>query len=259
YLRNANPNNMTLASWSSGGGWNFTHGETRSASKHTFHLGFRQDSQGHYRTCIAVETARNTNVPIEGTLVDWGTDAPEPGAVLAHYQQLLNVRPLYPYQGPNQGGNNNGNGGNGGGAGSSTGGGGSGASKQVFNDDYGGYYYSTEEEPYVACDAQGNSLGILTVYVDATNKAYYYSNGRTTRGTLTKDPKTQKTSFIDQRGQLRRFRYVGKETHYRRSIASRSAYPASNGGSTGYSQPHTDPRTGQQYYVGSDGKTHWKS
>lgn len=268
YLEHANPNHMTLASWSVGGGWNFTHGETRSASEATFHIGCRQDSRGHFITCIAVAVrSGNRNTPVARTTVDWGTEPPSLGEILNYYQQKFSVQPLHVYDAPSQrrDNNNNGGGGNGGAGGSGGGGGASGSKKQVFKDDYGGYYYSTEEEPYVACDAQGNSLGLLSVYLDATNKPYYYSRGRKTRGTMTSDAR----SFKDKEGRPRNFRYVGKESQYGRAPASGSR-PAAAPSYGNYSQPgssrtssktvyHTDPRTGKKYFLGPDGRTHWKS
>lgn len=270
YLAHANPNHMTHAGWSVGSGWSFTHGETRSASEATFHIGCRVDSQGNYYTCIAVAIRQgNRNVPVAGTTHNWGTERPSLAQILDYYQQKFNVQPLHVYDGPSQrDNNNNGGGGNGGGT-SSGGGGGSGSTRQIFKDDYGGYYYVTEDEPYVACDAQGQSLKLLSVYIDASNKPYYYHKRQRTRGTLTKDPRTQKTYFRDKEGRSRSFYYVGKESGIGKRFASASR-PTATPAPSYYPQPgpsrtsskivyHIDPTTGWKYFEGPDGQTQWAS
>ncbi|KAK3371449.1 hypothetical protein B0T24DRAFT_320254 [Lasiosphaeria ovina] len=137
--------------------WSATHGETRSASGHTFHIGLRRDSAGHYWTCILVTQRNGTESPVEGTVVDWGTTPPTLQDVLSHYQTTFAGMTATDNAG-GAGGNNDGNGGGAGGNGGN--GGGGGYQKQVIpHPEYpGNYYYLDEDEEFHWCDVNGNDL-----------------------------------------------------------------------------------------------------
>ncbi|KAL7898135.1 hypothetical protein HDV63DRAFT_410473 [Trichoderma sp. SZMC 28014] len=92
YLEYADPNHIQLPLW--GVNWEATHGETRSASKITFHVGGRF-VQGEFQTCILVQSTEG-EYPVDNTIRSWGSSQPDMGEVLVFYQQQFGVQPLKP-------------------------------------------------------------------------------------------------------------------------------------------------------------------
>lgn len=268
YLEQANSNQVELTSWGTGGNWTTAHGETRSASTATFHIGCRRDSNGDYRTCITVKHGKN-NVPIDGTVVNWGSTPPDLGSVLVYYQQQFGVSAVYDYTPIPRKGGNNGDDGNDGGAGAAGGaaGEGSGSKRVVRKHDLGGYFYMDEEQEFHLCDSQGNEIQTMTesgrvtsnphnitlVFTNSKGETYYYSRGQPTRCNLTQDRLTGRYFFKDSRGENRNAQYYGTEPRWMNG-GEGSSYGEATESTKQY---HTDPQTGKQYYVGSDGRTHW--
>jgi hypothetical protein len=281
YLEHANPNHISAASW--GLTWTATHGETRSSSQRTFHIGIRY-ANGRYSSCILVGTVQYGDLPVEGTVVDWGTTQPSLATILEHYQAQYNVTPAPTRPGPAAGPREDEDD-NGGGAGGSS------WKKEVKKDDYGGYYYIGEDEDYHECDPRGNEVqttdrktgyrtanprGIVLVFENSQRQAYYYYHGKPKGCTLKKDSKTRTYYFVDDKGRDRDAQYVGSRPRWMDS-KSASRGTAGRGGTAAYSshasssgsshrssgkssarvQYLIDPASGRQYYVGSDGKTHW--
>ncbi|RYP80363.1 hypothetical protein DL769_002512 [Monosporascus sp. CRB-8-3] len=279
YLENAKGDHISAPVW--GTQWTPTHGETRSSSKNTFHIGIRHVN-GRYYTCILVRTVQFGHLPVEGTVHDWGTTAPSLREVLAYYQALFDVQPTSsrPGRGPNRDYDDDGN----------SNAGGSGWKKEVRKDDYGGYFYIDEDGDYHACDSRGNEVettdrrtgyrtsnprGIVLVFANSQRQTYYYSHGRAQLCSLNKDRKSGTYYVVDDKGRERDAQYVGMTPRWirGRQSASRSsqgqslAYGSSStrGSNSAYassSRPSqvkylVEPKSGRRYYVGDDGKSHW--
>ncbi|KAK4033237.1 hypothetical protein C8A01DRAFT_19788 [Parachaetomium inaequale] len=158
YLDDAKAAQMSLPNWGVGK-WQEAHGEGRSTSQWTFHIGFMYATDtGCYWTCIVVNS-KEGNLPVKGTLVNWGTTAPEPHDVLEFYKNANFPLPDPGSEGPSASGSG---GGAGGGGGSSSGGGG--WQKQVQSDGNGGYYYLDANKQWISCDRGGNEI-----YYDAAH------------------------------------------------------------------------------------------
>jgi hypothetical protein len=232
-------------------------------------------------TCILVQTRSDGDMPVEGTIVNWGPQEPVLAAVLEYYQDMF--LGYYPFDRPGRAnpGNNNGGGGGGGGGGASGSGSGGGWKKVVMRDDYGGYYYMDESDEYQACDSSGNPIyaanrdgnprGIVLVFVNSQNQTFYYSRDKTKACSLKKDSKTGRHHFIDDKGRKRNAQYVGKKPSWMgskkqssgHSRSSSSTYtPGPGSGSdlaskTTKPKVFTDKNSGKKYYLGADGRTHW--
>ncbi|KAI5862900.1 hypothetical protein GGS23DRAFT_74470 [Durotheca rogersii] len=285
YLEYANSNHVSAITWDVH--WTPTHGETRSYSKRTFHIGVRY-ANGRYSSCILVDTVSWDEVPVEGTIHHWGTTPPNLGEIVEHYRTLYKVQPASSnlrYQ-PRQNDDNNG------GAGAS----GGGWKKEVKKDDYGGYFYIGEDEEYHACDSEGNEIqttdrktgyrtsnprGIVVVFADSRNQTYYYSHGKPKSCSLKEDPRSGTYYFVDDMGRERDAQYAGTKPRWMGGYsASRSSYGQSSASRSSYAQPSayssygshssydsssktsrvqylTDPKSGRKYYVGADGQAHW--
>ncbi|OAA64751.1 hypothetical protein SPI_03398 [Niveomyces insectorum RCEF 264] len=152
YLENANANSISDGIWV--GKWSATHGETRSTSTITFHIGFRL-TNGHYWSCILVGSKSKN--PLKGTEVDWGTTEPYPPEVVEYYRAMFSIEPadiklqFHPRRDDD----------NDGGAGpSGYGGSGEQAKRQVYQDAYNGYFYYDSNGGCHACDASGRDIGL---------------------------------------------------------------------------------------------------
>ncbi|RYO74994.1 hypothetical protein DL766_008167 [Monosporascus sp. MC13-8B] len=217
------------------------------------------------------ESMQYGDLPVEGTIQDWGTSTPSLDEVLAHYQALFDVQPPLsrPGRGPNRDYDDNDNGNARG----------SGWKKEVMRDDYGGYFYIGvvekgppfsvgqqywssralyqwithnnvtigEDDEYHACDFRGNKIettdkrtgyrtsnprGIVLVFVNSQKQTYYYYHGRAQLCSLNKDPKSGTYYVVDDKGRERDAQYVGKMP---RRIGSRqSASRSSQGQSPAY-------------------------
>jgi hypothetical protein len=285
YLENANPNHIGHTGWGIET-WHECHGETRSKSKFTFHIGIRVDHEGNYLTCILLK-GKGGNKAVEGTIINWGPEEPDMAVVLEHYQMMF--LKYHPIDRPGRGGNNNG--GEGG-----SGGGGGGWTKQVYhNSDYDEYYYLDEQGEYQSCDSSGNPIytadstghrtgnkyGLVLVFANSKRQTYYYSRGKQQACSLKKDS-AGRYCFVDDQGRNRRAQCFGTEPRWMHrakssppSGQSHSKTPSSGQlhskqPSSGHSQPSgfkpkpttsgpeifTD-KSGRKYYVGKDGKTHW--
>ncbi|KAL6824268.1 hypothetical protein J3E69DRAFT_336190 [Trichoderma sp. SZMC 28015] len=262
YLENANPNYISLTAWAVK--WVASHGETRSASKHTYHIGFRF-VQDHYQSCILAATVEG-NMPIEGTLIDWGTSKPDPGEILEHYQNVFQVQPLHPLKRPEPRRDNDDEGRDGGGSSGRT------WTKQVYRDDYGGYYYIGQDEEYHQCDAKGkdiqstekstgyrtsNPYRIVLVFSNAQKQTYYQRQGQPELCSLRKHS-SGTYYFVDYKGRECNAQYVGSQPRW----MNRKAISQSTGGQGGYTQTSkptflTDPKTGRPYYIDKYGKACW--
>ncbi|KUI68914.1 hypothetical protein VM1G_04585 [Cytospora mali] len=284
YLENANPAYISVSGW--GGSWTATHGETRSASQYTFHIGVRF-TNGSYYSCILVTTRQYGPVPVEGTVENWGSQMPSLGQVLRHYQSHYSVTPLHDSTpGPSD---NGGDDGGAGGAGAGGSGGSGGWAKEVKPDAY-------EDEEYHACDGAGNELkttvksssgtyrtsnprDLVLVYQNSKGETYYRhksSSGRTEVKPCRLEKDTKGYFFEDSRRKTHGVQFVSRQPDWMGSSSSRSktssaqasygsSYSSSSGKASSYktsstsSKPKlmTDPKSGRKYYVGSDGKTHW--
>lgn len=138
YLQNAHG---TYISGGWGHIWNPTHGETRSTSEFTFHIGLMRTSEGEYHSAILVRL-RGRHVPAHGTVVNWGASQPATLIeVLNNYKDMFDITPSTPTPHPEPE-----------------------ATAipdwayQVCRDNYGGYHYLDENGAYHACDANGNEL-----------------------------------------------------------------------------------------------------
>ncbi|KAL2126375.1 hypothetical protein VTI74DRAFT_1093 [Chaetomium olivicolor] len=279
YLQNANPNHISAPLWGVTK-WESTHGETRSTSRFTFHIGLRVDHEGNYLTCILVKTSEG-DLPVEGTIVNWGPEPPVLAEVLEYYQNMF--LGYYPFDRPGRGNQGGGNGG-GGASGSGFGGG---WRKDVQQNHYGGYYYIDENDGYQECDASGNPIyttnssghrtgnprGIVLVFVNSQQQTYYYSHGKAKFCPLKKDSRTGAYYFVDDEGRTRHAQYVGRKPSWMDSkhkstanssgakltlsSASDSASASASASKTSKPQVFIDKQTGKMYYRGADGRTHW--
>lgn len=305
YLSNANPANLSASQWGVTT-WQAAHGEGRSASSTTFHIGLRL-AQGVYWTCILVQV-RGRDVALAGTMRNWGNTAPSLPLVLQTYQREY-IKTKAPAGSSQQDPSNNGGGG---GAGGGSGGGGGDNNppaweKKVLPDAYGGHYYMDENDEYCACDAQGNQLrmntpngpttnpyGILLVFKNSKGEYYLYSRGKRTLCQVQQDKATKRLFIVNDQRQKRNVQLYGSGS-LPKWRAPRAPAPAQqpaqpSGGKTPSAkapkapssktpaattpaakapvarqplqavqtvQYLTDPKTGRQYYMGSDGKAHW--
>ncbi|KAF4988842.1 hypothetical protein FGRMN_9516 [Fusarium graminum] len=310
YLEHANSNEISVTEI--GPFWTPTHGETRSTSKFTFHIGIRY-ANGDFSTCVLISTRQYMNVPVEGTFVNWGPKMPKMPAVMMHYKKLFNVQDLSGHS--TRPGDDENDKDDGPGAGSS------GWTKEVRKDDYGGYFYIDEAGEYHACEKDGNDVkstdsrsgyqasnprGIVLIFGDSQSQTYYRSCGQPKPCTLIKNRLRGRYFFIDEQGRERHAQYIGQTPRWmlsrqtarpsaqssvrtpiqltpsaaNLSHTSTSKYPAvstygvskphntaisSSGSATSYEsrlhtssvEYHTDPRSGRQYYISNDGRSHW--
>lgn len=295
YLEYANGNHMSLPFWTNEK-WTSAHGETRSSSQHTFHLGFRI-SNGHYYTCILVDTTRSKGAEaIEGTVRDWGTEQPSLTDVLEYYQGHYNVQPRFPIERSNN--RKDDDNGGGGGAGTS-GGSGSGWTKRVYKTNYGGYGYTDKDGEYRECDQYGNDIiqessrysSRSSHRHGSSNKTYgdsygSISSGSRTHASTSYQPRSSSSVYYSAPSQVstRSYPRYTSESYdspsysSSRSHADRHSQPSysssrsyadhhsqpSYGSSSYYSSTkssssrhHTDPASGKEYYIGRDGKAYW--
>ncbi|KAM0255019.1 hypothetical protein ACHAQJ_006167 [Trichoderma viride] len=261
YLEHANPNYISVPIW--GVRWQASHGETRSASKHTFHIGVRF-VQDHYHSCILVMTGQGS-MPIEGTVIDWGTSRPDLGEVLQHYQKMFKVQPLNPLKKPQTRRDNDDEDEDGGSSGRPW-------TKQVCRDDYGGYYYIGQDEEYHRCDANGkeiqstekktgyktsNPYQIVLVFSNTQKQTYYHRHGQPELCSLQKHS-SGTYYFIDYKGRECNAQYVGSQPRW----MSRKIVSQHTRGEGGYAQTSkptylTDPKTGRLYCIDKYGKACW--
>ncbi|KAH6839477.1 hypothetical protein B0I37DRAFT_332191 [Chaetomium sp. MPI-CAGE-AT-0009] len=295
YLENANPANLSVSQWGVST-WQAAHGEGRSASSTTFHVGVRF-SGGSYFTCILVQS-RAGDQAVEGTIINWGTTAPNLPEVLRTYQRtyLKTAAPASqtPAQDPSNNNGGGGAGGSGGGSGSGSGGGPA-WEKKVCKDDYGGYYYMDENDEYCACDDKGNQLktttahgrttnpyGILLVFLSSKREPFLYSNNKRIPCQPQQDPTTRHYFIVDSSKRKRNVQIYGSLPKWKVSRAQAAAQPAPQPSKTPSKNPSsktpaannpskapaprqplqeiqymTDPKSGRKYYVGTDGQTHW--
>ncbi|KAK4135164.1 hypothetical protein BT67DRAFT_293398 [Trichocladium antarcticum] len=245
YLDAANPAQISFPSWGIGK-WQHAHGEGRSTSQLTFHIGFcYMTDTGCYWTCILAKVG-NRHLPVAGTVVNWGTEAPDPSVVLEYYK---NVKFPLPDPGSEASGSGSGGGAGGaGGAGGSSSGGGA-WKKNVQSDGNGGYFYFDPNWEYVLCDAQGNETYYTTQQGHRTSNprhikavfgpagsTYYYSGNKKTACTLSseKAANMNRLVFVDAQGRKWQAHYktpgkgpasVGKANQQQSSV-SLAARPA---------------------------------
>ncbi|KLO80605.1 Uncharacterized protein LW93_2944 [Fusarium fujikuroi] len=90
YLRNANPKDFAPPAWATGSRWLYVHGEGRSTSKKTYHIGFKLQSNGRYINCLFIKL-RGTQQKLiaEGRITekDWVVDPPSPEEVLVFFKK----------------------------------------------------------------------------------------------------------------------------------------------------------------------------
>ncbi|KAI0433764.1 hypothetical protein F5Y09DRAFT_338360 [Xylaria sp. FL1042] len=206
------------------------HGERRSTSRWTWHIGVRRrTSNGHHISCIV---AGGQNAPeVEGSRIDHGTTQPSLIHVLNLYKRMYRVPVTTPSPPDSDDDNGNGSGGRGG---SGSGGKGKGKdwSKKVKRDDYGGYYYIGPEGEYMICDEAGNNVD----YYDSSARTYSYAS---TSSCPTYHPS-----------------YSGYSTDpgyatYSAYSTTTTQYPTSGSIHYGWDS------TGRRYYVDQYGNTQW--
>ncbi|TVY79622.1 hypothetical protein Focb16_v008168 [Fusarium oxysporum f. sp. cubense] len=78
YLRNAKTKDFAPAAWARGNERCFGHGEGRSTSKETYHIGFKMQSDRHHITCSFIDK-------------DWGVEPPSPAEALLFYKKAWGV------------------------------------------------------------------------------------------------------------------------------------------------------------------------
>ncbi|KAH6627488.1 hypothetical protein F5144DRAFT_575986 [Chaetomium tenue] len=238
YLENANPDQLSASAWGQTT-WQAAHGEGRSASSTTFHIGLRF-AQGHYWTCILTRVRRQ-EVALEGTIIDWGTTAPNLPGVLREYQRQF-IRARAPAsENPQRDPTDNNGGGSGGGGGGGGGGNDNGPAweKKVLKDDYGGYYYMDENDEYCACDAQGTQLktttlkgrttnphAILLVFVNSQRQTYFLHKGQRIPCQVQKDPSTHHPFILDDKQKKRNVQVYGPMPRWKAARAQAPAQPS---------------------------------
>ncbi|KAL2133614.1 hypothetical protein VTI74DRAFT_2016 [Chaetomium olivicolor] len=286
YLDNAKPEQISVPEWGISK-WQDSHGEGRSSSKFTFHIGFRyMTDTGCYWTCILAKTA-DGELPVAGTLINWGTVPPDPLVVMETYKNAK-----FPLPKPDSQPSGSGSGGGAGGAGGSSSGGA--WKKTIHQDGQGGYFYYDANWEYHQCDKDGNDVYYTTqaghqtsnprnikAVVGPPGSTYYYSGGKQTRCALKSEQGTNRQWFVDAQGKSWHARYFppgmepaekrNRNTRHPQSSASvatraapaqRSAGIASPSNGSNSSPPSqrrllTDAKSGRQYYVDSAGRTHW--
>ncbi|PKK47850.1 hypothetical protein CI102_8169 [Trichoderma harzianum] len=183
--------------------------------------------------CILVG-AGGAKLPIDGTIIDWGTSAPDLGETLQHYQKMFKVQPLNPLKRPEPRRDNDDEGRDGGGSSGRT------WTKQVYRDDYGGYYYIGQDEEYHQCDAKGkeiqstekstgyrtsNPYHIVLVFSNAQKQTYYQRHGQPELCSLRKHS-SGTYYFVDYKGRECNAQYVGLQPRW----MNRKAISQSTGG-----------------------------
>ncbi|KAF4944312.1 hypothetical protein FGADI_12796 [Fusarium gaditjirri] len=94
YLRSAKTNDFAPPAWGHGR-WLYGHGEGRSTSRETYHIGFMiQSDDDHHITCLFIRV-RGTNRKLVAkdsvTEKDWGAEQPSPEEVLMFYKKEWGV------------------------------------------------------------------------------------------------------------------------------------------------------------------------
>ena len=187
YLENARSSQLQAPN-----GWrsaiDYCHGQNRSASKDTFHIGiWKNSSDGHHYSAIFGGKSRLKLV--EGSRIDHGTTEPSLVHVLNAHKRVYHVTP--PTSSSSSSDSDNGNGGGGAGRGGGSGGRGQGkpATKKIYRDDYGGYYYFGPNHEWRACDQSGNDI--------ATQRTAFHSRG-TSRAANSGYAATPSSSYYTQ-------------------------------------------------------------
>ncbi|EAQ88815.1 predicted protein [Chaetomium globosum CBS 148.51] len=289
YLENANPDQLSATAWGQTT-WQAAHGEGRSASSTTFHIGLRY-AQGHYWTCILTRVRRQ-EVALEGTIIDWGTTAPNLPGVLREYQRLYLRARAPASENPQRDPSDNNGGGSGGGGGGGGNDNGPAWEKKVYKDAYGGYFYMDEDDNYCACDAQGtqvktttlkgrttNPHNILLVFVNSQRQNYYLHKGQRVPCQVQQDPSTHRPFILDDKQKKRNVQVYGPMPRWKAARAQAPAQQQPSGKISSSKAPSSkapaasakvptrkplqtvqfmvDPASGRKYYIGADGKTHW--
>ncbi|KAK4143977.1 uncharacterized protein C8A04DRAFT_28321 [Dichotomopilus funicola] len=245
YLDAANPAQISVPQWGIGL-WQNSHGEGRSTSTLTFHIGFLYATDtGCFWTCILLKDGKR-HKPVAGTLVNWGTEQPSPSDVLEYYKNAQFPLPD-PDSEPSESGWGGGAGGAGGAGGSSSGG--SAWKKDVKPDGNGGYYYFDPDYQWIPCDASGNEIyydaaeghrtssprHIKAVFGPSGN-TYYYSGGKKMACTLRSEKagNMNRLVFVDAQGKKWQAHYEtpskgpasAAKTNQQQSSVSLAARPA---------------------------------
>lgn len=226
YLEHADPNHIQVSLWDVR--WRPTHGETRSASRLTFHIGVRF-VQGEYQTCILVDSEEG-ELPVDDTVRNWGPSMPNLGEVLQYYQKLFGVQALKPLirkQQPRRDDDDDNEEG-----GSSS----RGWKKKVQKSNKPGqYFYYDEKEEYHECDEKGNDIYTYTSY---KNSRPQWTTGKISSQSSSGEKRYEGRGYAEREYAERRY----GEREYTQT--SQTTY-------------HTDTKTGKMYYIDKYGKSQW--
>lgn len=185
YLEAAKPDQISGDNWSVS--WGFCHGETRSTSTITFHLGTKRDSSGErlYHTAIVVEKQEGSTVcPVmshngESTHKKYA-EKPDLKQVMLDLKKVfpMHTRGTATSSSQAQGGNGDqggGDGGNGNGNPPKP------FEKEIKKNVFDEYYFIDEQGENIICDEHGNPI----VQHDAKTNKYFYMDSNHARHTCT--------------------------------------------------------------------------
>ncbi|PTB44423.1 hypothetical protein M441DRAFT_55472 [Trichoderma asperellum CBS 433.97] len=242
YLEHADPNHIQVSLWDVR--WRPTHGETRSASRLTFHIGVRF-VQGEYQTCILVDSEEG-ELPVDDTVRNWGPSMPNLGEVLQYYQKLFGVQALKPLirkQQPRRDDDDD----------NEEGGSSSRAWRKKIqkSNKPGYYYYYDEQEEYRECDEKGNDI----------YRSYKNSSPQGMTGKIGSQSSRGERRYEERRYGERGYgeRGYGERASGERGYGGRAerGYGEREYTQTSQTTYHTDTKTGKIYYIDKYGKSHW--
>ncbi|KAI0532617.1 hypothetical protein GGR58DRAFT_507213 [Xylaria digitata] len=230
YLLHASSRNLSSVAW--GSRRMNCHGEGRSSSNQTWHIGvWKQSSDGRHFSAIV--SGRRGGPTAEGSTIDYGRTQPRMIHVLNEYKRMYDVPVNTPS--PHDSDNDDQNG-PGGGGGPGPGGKGKGRGKpwykKVKRDEYGGYYYIGPKGEYQTCDSKGNDINYnSSSNYSKSSSSRYPSYSSSHSGYYSADP-----SYAS---------YSGYST-------TRTQHAPASGSVQYYKDQY-----GRHYYVDQDGYTQW--